>query len=107
LEKQIKKIHSQVLRRSEASDSESSASVDVLLNNLSLRASLRSDLLAADHVMCQVDCPITEEELFKTKQQQHCEQHFVTSNLDSENAKEDSSANANIPENPAMVCKKI
>ena len=62
LEKQIKKIHSQVLKRSEPSGSESSASVDVLLNNLSLRASLRSDLLAADHAICPLDCPITEED---------------------------------------------
>lgn len=47
----------QTLRRSEPSGTDSSASVDVLLGNLSLRASLRSDLLAADHAMCQNDCP--------------------------------------------------
>lgn len=49
--------HCQALRRSEPSGTDSSASVDVLLGNLSLRASLRSDLLAADHAMCQSDCP--------------------------------------------------
>lgn len=47
----------QMLRRSEPSGTESSASVDVLLGNLSLRASLRSDLLAADHAICHNDCP--------------------------------------------------
>ncbi|XP_019701055.1 serine/threonine-protein kinase fused isoform X2 [Harpegnathos saltator] len=49
--------HCQALRRSEPSGTDSSASVDVLLGNLSLRASLRSDLLAADHAICQSDCP--------------------------------------------------
>ncbi|XP_012521501.1 serine/threonine-protein kinase fused isoform X2 [Monomorium pharaonis] len=49
--------HCQVLRRSEPSGTDSSASIDVLLGNLSLRASLRSDLLAADHALCQNDCP--------------------------------------------------
>ncbi|XP_014480493.1 PREDICTED: serine/threonine-protein kinase fused [Dinoponera quadriceps] len=49
--------HCQALRRSEPSGTDSSASVDVLLGNLSLRASLRSDLLAADHAVCQNDCP--------------------------------------------------
>ncbi|XP_020284918.1 serine/threonine-protein kinase fused isoform X2 [Pseudomyrmex gracilis] len=49
--------HCQTLRRSEPSGTDSSASIDVLLGNLSLRASLRSDLLAADHVVCQSDCP--------------------------------------------------
>ncbi|XP_046478154.1 serine/threonine-protein kinase fused isoform X1 [Neodiprion pinetum] len=49
----------QILCRSEPSGSDSSASVDVLLGNLSLRASLRSDLLAADHALCQNDCPNT------------------------------------------------
>lgn len=49
--------HCQALRRSEPSGTDSSASVDVLLGNLSLRASLRSDLLAADHAICQNDCP--------------------------------------------------
>ncbi|XP_066602931.1 serine/threonine-protein kinase fused [Prorops nasuta] len=45
------------LRHSEPpSGTESSGSVDVLLGNLSLRASLRSDLLAADHALCQNDC---------------------------------------------------
>lgn len=34
-----------------------SASVDVLLGNLSLRASLRSDLLAADDAVCRDGCP--------------------------------------------------
>lgn len=47
----------QALRRSEPSGTDSSASIDVLLGNLSLRASLRSDLLAADHSVCQNDCP--------------------------------------------------
>ncbi|XP_012282365.1 serine/threonine-protein kinase fused isoform X2 [Orussus abietinus] len=46
-----------ILRHSEPSGTDSSASVDVLLGNLSLRASLRSDLLAADHALCQSDCP--------------------------------------------------
>ncbi|XP_043469226.1 serine/threonine-protein kinase fused isoform X2 [Leptopilina heterotoma] len=46
-----------VLRRSEPSGTDSSTSVDVLLGNLSLRASLQSDLLAADHTACQMDCP--------------------------------------------------
>ncbi|XP_050452311.1 serine/threonine-protein kinase fused isoform X2 [Cataglyphis hispanica] len=49
--------HCQALRRSEPSGTDSSASIDVLLGNLSLRASLRSDLLAADHAICQSDCP--------------------------------------------------
>jgi len=49
--------HCQTLRRSEPSGTDSSASIDVLLGNLSLRASLRSDLLAADHALCQSDCP--------------------------------------------------
>ncbi|KAL0108042.1 hypothetical protein PUN28_014954 [Cardiocondyla obscurior] len=49
--------HCQALRRSEPSGTDSSASIDVLLGNLSLRASLRSDLLAADHALCQSDCP--------------------------------------------------
>ncbi|XP_029177902.1 serine/threonine-protein kinase fused [Nylanderia fulva] len=49
--------HCQALRRSEPSGTDSSASIDVLLGNLSLRASLRSDLLAADHAICQNDCP--------------------------------------------------
>ncbi|KAJ8664443.1 hypothetical protein QAD02_006105 [Eretmocerus hayati] len=52
----------QSLKRSENSGSESSTSVDVLLNNLSLRASLRSDLVAADYAICQHDCPIAEDE---------------------------------------------
>lgn len=47
----------QTLRRSEPSGTDSSASIDVLLGNLSFRASLRSDLLAADQTMCQNDCP--------------------------------------------------
>lgn len=46
-----------ILRRSEPSGTDSSASVDVLLGNLSLRASLQSDLLAADSAACQIDCP--------------------------------------------------
>ncbi|XP_014217801.1 serine/threonine-protein kinase fused-like [Copidosoma floridanum] len=70
LEKQIKKIHSQVMRKSEASGSESSASVDVLLNNLSLRASLRSDLLAADYAICETDCPIADEDFNADQQHQ-------------------------------------
>ncbi|EZA54125.1 hypothetical protein DMN91_001117 [Ooceraea biroi] len=49
--------HCQTLRHSEPSGTDSSASIDVLLGNLSLRASLRSDLLAADHAICQTDCP--------------------------------------------------
>lgn len=49
--------HCQGLRHSEPSGTDSSASIDVLLGNLSLRASLRSDLLAADHAICQNDCP--------------------------------------------------
>lgn len=49
--------HCRTLRRSEPSGTDSSASIDVLLGNLSLRASLRSDLLAADHAVCQSDCP--------------------------------------------------
>ncbi|XP_043498981.1 serine/threonine-protein kinase fused isoform X1 [Polistes fuscatus] len=49
----------QILRHSEPSGTDSSASIDVLLGNLSLRASLRSDLLAADHALCQSDCPNT------------------------------------------------
>ncbi|XP_015605480.1 serine/threonine-protein kinase fused [Cephus cinctus] len=49
--------HCQALRHSEPSGTESSASVDVLLGNLSLRASLRSDLLVADHALCRSDCP--------------------------------------------------
>lgn len=61
IEKQFKKIHS--LRRSGTSGSETSASVDVLLNNLSLRASLRSDLVAVGNATnCQTDCSIIEEE---------------------------------------------
>ena len=51
--------HNPSLRRSEPSGTESSASVDVLLGNLSLRASLQSDLLAADCTLCQIDCPNT------------------------------------------------
>ncbi|XP_012055453.1 PREDICTED: serine/threonine-protein kinase fused [Atta cephalotes] len=47
--------HCQALRRSEPSGTDSSASIDVLLGNLSLRASLKSDLLAADHALCQSD----------------------------------------------------
>lgn len=47
----------QALRRSEPSGTDSSASIDVLLGNLSFRASLRSDLLAADNTLCQNDCP--------------------------------------------------
>ncbi|XP_058795036.1 serine/threonine-protein kinase fused [Phymastichus coffea] len=64
LERQIKKLQSQMMRRSgHTTESESgSASVDVLLNNLSLRASLRSDMVAADFATCRVDCPIAEEE---------------------------------------------
>lgn len=54
--------HCQILRRSEPSGTDSSASIDVLLGNLSLRASLRSDLLAADHALCQSDCPNTNNE---------------------------------------------
>ncbi|XP_051157218.1 serine/threonine-protein kinase fused [Leptopilina boulardi] len=46
-----------VLRRSEPNGTDSNTSVDVLLGNLSLRASLQSDLLAADHAACQMDCP--------------------------------------------------
>lgn len=53
--------HCQALRRSEPSGTDSSASIDVLLGNLSLRASLRSDLLAADHALCQSDCPHSED----------------------------------------------
>ncbi|XP_017890354.1 serine/threonine-protein kinase fused [Ceratina calcarata] len=45
------------LRHSEPSGTDSSTSVDVLLGNLSLRASLRSDLLSADHALCESDCP--------------------------------------------------
>ncbi|XP_012343953.1 serine/threonine-protein kinase fused isoform X4 [Apis florea] len=45
------------LRHSEPSGTDSSTSVDVLLGNLSLRASLKSDLLSADHTLCQSDCP--------------------------------------------------
>lgn len=93
LEKQIKKIHSQVLRRSEPSGSESSASVDVLLNNLSFRASLRSDVLAADHAICRLDCPIAEEE-FQAQQQQ--QQH-------PENVEADCNLNTNVPESLALV----
>ncbi|XP_012264589.2 serine/threonine-protein kinase fused isoform X2 [Athalia rosae] len=48
-----------VLRHSEPSGTDSSASVDVLIGNPSLRASLRSDLLAADHAICHNDCPNT------------------------------------------------
>ncbi|XP_068981108.1 serine/threonine-protein kinase fused isoform X1 [Bombus flavifrons] len=47
------------LRHSEPSGTDSSTSVDVLLGNLSLRASLKSDLLSADHAMCRSDCPNT------------------------------------------------
>ncbi|KAK2583323.1 hypothetical protein KPH14_009325 [Odynerus spinipes] len=54
----------QILRRSEPSGTDSSASIDVLLGNLSLRASLRSDLLAADHALCRSDCPNTNEQAF-------------------------------------------
>ncbi|XP_043683688.1 serine/threonine-protein kinase fused isoform X1 [Vespula pensylvanica] len=54
--------HCQILRRSEPSGTDSSASIDVLLGNLSLRASLRSDLLAVDHALCQSDCPNTNNE---------------------------------------------
>lgn len=43
------------LRHSEPSGTDSSTSVDVLLGNLSLRASLKSDLLSADHALCQSD----------------------------------------------------
>lgn len=50
-------LQCQALRRSEPSGTDSSASVDVLLGNLSLRASLRSDLLAADNALCPMDCP--------------------------------------------------
>ncbi|KOC66603.1 Serine/threonine-protein kinase fused [Habropoda laboriosa] len=45
------------LRHSEPSGTDSSTSVDVLLGNLSLRASLRSDLLSADRALCRSDCP--------------------------------------------------
>ncbi|KAK9302725.1 hypothetical protein QLX08_005347 [Tetragonisca angustula] len=47
------------LRHSEPSGTDSSTSVDVLLGNLSLRASLKSDLLSADHALCRSDCPNT------------------------------------------------
>ncbi|XP_016919929.1 serine/threonine-protein kinase fused isoform X2 [Apis cerana] len=49
------------LRHSEPSGTDSSTSVDVLLGNLSLRASLKSDLLSADHALCQSDCPNTND----------------------------------------------
>lgn len=50
--------HCQTLRHSEPSGTDSSASIDVLLGNLSLRASLRSDLLAADNAaVYQSDYP--------------------------------------------------
>ncbi|XP_011300431.1 serine/threonine-protein kinase fused [Fopius arisanus] len=48
------------LGRSQPSGTDSSASVDVLLENLSLRASLQSDLLIFDGVnqtLCPSDCP--------------------------------------------------
>jgi len=44
------------LRHSEPSSSDSSTSIDVLLGNLSLRASLRSDLLSVDHAVPQDNC---------------------------------------------------
>ncbi|OAD52304.1 Serine/threonine-protein kinase 36 [Eufriesea mexicana] len=47
------------LRHSEPSGTDSSTSVDVLLGNLSLRASLKSDLLSAEHALCRSDCPNT------------------------------------------------
>lgn len=51
-------VHCRGMRRSEPSGAESSASVDVLLGNLSLRASLQSDVLAAEYnAFCELDCP--------------------------------------------------
>nr|XP_034178593.1 serine/threonine-protein kinase fused isoform X2 [Osmia lignaria] len=47
------------LRHSEPSGTDSSTSVDVLLGNLSLRASLKSQLLSADDALCQSDCLAT------------------------------------------------
>lgn len=75
--------HCQALRRSEPSGTDSSASVDVLLGNLSLRASLRSDLLAADHAICHNDCPhsanvqqnFSTEGYTKSVQQQTIDNH--------------------------------
>lgn len=58
---QVGPIHDyQTLRHSEPSGTESSASVDVLLGNLSFRASLRSDLLAAENAIYDSECPINE-----------------------------------------------
>lgn len=87
-----------MLRRSEPSGSESSASVDVLLNNLSFRASLRSDVLAADHAICRVDCPIAEEE-FQAQQQQ--QQFLHPENVE---ANGECVLNANvIPDNTILI----
>ncbi|XP_076388520.1 STKc_STK36 domain-containing protein fused isoform X1 [Megachile rotundata] len=46
------------LRHSEPSGTDSSTSVDVLLGNLSLRASLKSELLSADNAWCLSNCPV-------------------------------------------------
>ena len=97
LEKQIKKIHSQVLRRSEPSGSESNTSVDVVLNNLSLRASLRSDLVGADFAICQVDCPIVEEtEELKQQHLPYC--------LESLEGRAECMINANLSETSLPAC---
>lgn len=72
--------HCQALRRSEPSGTDSSASVDVLLGNLSLRASLRSDLLAADHAICQNDCPHSVQQNFLTKDYSKSVQQQTTDN---------------------------
>lgn len=77
--------HCQTLRHSEPSGTDSSASVDVLLGNLSLRASLRSDLLAADHAVCYNDCPhgtnvqrdFATEDCTKSVQQQTTDSYSV------------------------------
>lgn len=69
IERQIKKLQTQMMRRSHTTEESESggASVDVLLNNLSVRASLRSDMVAADFAICRLDCPIAEEEIAKDK----------------------------------------
>ncbi|KAG7188500.1 hypothetical protein KM043_008135 [Ampulex compressa] len=55
--------HCHALRHSEPSGTDSNTSVDVLLGNLSLRASLRSELLTIEYNFCDSECANTAKVL--------------------------------------------
>ncbi|CAL7950800.1 unnamed protein product [Xylocopa violacea] len=74
--------HCYNLRHSEPTGTDSSTSVDVLLGNLSLRASLRSDLLSVDHALCRSDCPNQADLTFERTL------HTKISNLSEQNSKQ-------------------